>query len=1088
MKELSNNLNEPFDSNGGVTDGLVTFSGTAVNSIYDSNYHNNLRSFNYDPLTIGRTVVDLKRLNVGAFQGAPMSTVQTVTLSGTTGTENWLLTTSGVGGTTLTPNISSITVPNGKITGQIWQNPDKNYANTMRVNFSGTSILSGTVHSFGRDDIYTDLSNDGDYRIAVDVLDFPTVTASGYFNLTQSYVDISSDPTDRFSVSRTDSLPFSDSLTSVTGLGFEQDAVVSSSYEISDAIRTAALYGDGLSPESSYGIWSSSTNLVPNGGAETNTTGMINEDNTTIGTGTNEGKFGSKSFEVTATVAVPGRSPIIGVTDLAGSRIAVTASLPYTFSLWMRMREDYGVKLGKLRWIAYDGGGSQVGGGDVESSTLTLTTSYQKISLTATPPVTTTSLRLLAYCDTSASVSGEIYDIDGVQLEQSSFVTPYIETNGATATRPVANILVPSLFPGNISILNSERGSAVFRVRTGFANTTAGTFPLFIWGNQSDIQLASYIQGGLLYLNREIGSIKTTSLGTFSAGTKFTLGVKWANNTLYTSINGSNWSSGTSISASPARILAPFITIGYFATNDGFSGDFFWSLLSENELSNSDLATLYALGDTDPTWNTLPPSAGVTAVLPFSTDAFERKASKVAATLTFPRTSLTKSTLDDIRGVRFRLTTSGIGEVEFTPYNMRVYPTATFSRNDIEVDSRRKAMVGALTASGVVESADTGPLYFYPAQPKNLKQVVRFNTGTIPITASGTNQFDLYYRSSASGTNNINLSLKSNSTSSAIVMVETISGTVQSTFATSGTLLPNTRYVLRTELTNKAIRSTVRPYRGVFYGPITLDTGWRDLRQNAYRGYTGFRFLPYHFNFLIEDISAEEAEFGEYITKPLSSFKTVDAVQLNANYSQPIALLDTDDFEASGDAYSVVSPTGMPAPDYLVTRSGTDYYGGFISSEPIYLRDTQNLYVTGNIYPYTGEGSTTYLGNYRVVIVDTENTVAYLQDIPDLVSDKWNYFSLPVRSDILPSKYYVVIENYGSVEAQFEIDNVKINHETIAWYASNGVSWQPFLDAVNRQYSALHFTEPGDQITVKAAALSDTDSWIEGYTLIPLYN
>lgn len=167
-------------------------------------------------------------------------------------------------------------------------------------------------------------------------------------------------------------------------------------------------------------------NLLPNPAAGTAVTGYVNEDNITVALGSGQGYSGN-SVEATATVAVPGRSPILGVTDLVGARMAVTASVPYTLSVYVRMRSNYGTRNARLRWVAYDSGGSTVGGGDVQNATTVLTTSFQRISLTATPPATTTSLRLLAYCDTSASIVGEIYDWDWWQLEQASAVTEYTD-------------------------------------------------------------------------------------------------------------------------------------------------------------------------------------------------------------------------------------------------------------------------------------------------------------------------------------------------------------------------------------------------------------------------------------------------------------------------------------------------------------------------------------------------------------------------------------------------------------------------------------------------------------------------------------
>jgi len=48
-------------------------------------------------------------------------------------------------------------------------------------------------------------------------------------------------------------------------------AITASGNEITDAVRLAALEGDGRAPEASYGVWDAATNRHPNGGFETNT-------------------------------------------------------------------------------------------------------------------------------------------------------------------------------------------------------------------------------------------------------------------------------------------------------------------------------------------------------------------------------------------------------------------------------------------------------------------------------------------------------------------------------------------------------------------------------------------------------------------------------------------------------------------------------------------------------------------------------------------------------------------------------------------------------------------------------------------------
>ena len=61
----------------------------------------------------------------------------------------------------------------------------------------------------------------------------------------------------------------------------DYEALTLSGNEIEDVVREAALEGDGRAVEASYGLWEATTNLVTNGGFETNTTGWNEQGSTT---------------------------------------------------------------------------------------------------------------------------------------------------------------------------------------------------------------------------------------------------------------------------------------------------------------------------------------------------------------------------------------------------------------------------------------------------------------------------------------------------------------------------------------------------------------------------------------------------------------------------------------------------------------------------------------------------------------------------------------------------------------------------------------------------------------------------------------
>ena len=70
--------------------------------------------------------------------------------------------------------------------------------------------------------------------------------------------------------------------------------------EITDVVRLARVEGDGiLAPDSSFGIWEATENLVPNGGLESGTVGWAGGGTNTIESSTDQAKFGASSNKTT---------------------------------------------------------------------------------------------------------------------------------------------------------------------------------------------------------------------------------------------------------------------------------------------------------------------------------------------------------------------------------------------------------------------------------------------------------------------------------------------------------------------------------------------------------------------------------------------------------------------------------------------------------------------------------------------------------------------------------------------------------------------------------------------------------------------
>ena len=174
--------------------------------------------------------------------------------------------------------------------------------------------------------------------------------------------------------------------------------------------------------------WPAATNLVTNGGFETNTTGWEGTGGT-IARYTSAAKFGVASGRVEVTVAA----------DLAGARqttsIAAMTGTTFTASAWMR----YTTVTANVQLIIveYDVTDTflRIGG---TSGSVALTGAFARSSVTVTLGANTTQIRVWAVTFGSQTAD---FLVDGVQVETGAIATPYIETDGGTVTRSAGSVI-----------------------------------------------------------------------------------------------------------------------------------------------------------------------------------------------------------------------------------------------------------------------------------------------------------------------------------------------------------------------------------------------------------------------------------------------------------------------------------------------------------------------------------------------------------------------------------------------------------------------------------------------------------------------
>ena len=185
--------------------------------------------------------------------------------------------------------------------------------------------------------------------------------------------------------------------------------------------------GDGLAPFTLAGVgpWEATTNLLTNGGFETNTTGWAATGSNSLARSTEQAKFGSASCKGTyGSAGAFGRFPL-----------TLTAA-EYTFSIWLYVPADYD---GALVFISDNGDFVGATGTQLASADMNLRDQWQRLSFDISPVGGDLDGALHVRPSGAATVGKFIY-FDGAQIELQPIATPYVETDGGTASRTAARV------------------------------------------------------------------------------------------------------------------------------------------------------------------------------------------------------------------------------------------------------------------------------------------------------------------------------------------------------------------------------------------------------------------------------------------------------------------------------------------------------------------------------------------------------------------------------------------------------------------------------------------------------------------------
>ncbi len=346
--------------------------------------------------------------------------------------------------------------------------------------------------------------------------------------------------------------------------------------EITDAVRTAGIQGDGLTPPAGVGVWEATTNLCTNGGFETNLTGWVGTTPTRV---TSKAKFGAASMQLVQTTG--------DIVSLTSNLTGLTPSVAYTASAWVFVPVGTTINFVLQEFTVVDGFVGQ------SATAFDGTGTWQRISVTRT--FGATGVHAMIYFVNAAGTSPSTYWVDGVQFEQKPIATPYVETNGATASRAAARVQAPA------SLLNATQGWVAMRMRMGWASSAVGTARAFYWqtdaNNYITLQWTTYWSA----LRAAAGSSSQSAVGdTFSAGDYRTIVMAWDSGYVYLSIGGAAFV-GSANTFIPA--LTNQLEIGSGNGQFHIDSDILWTLAGSGTLTHADAATINGYGNTAPVVN-----------------------------------------------------------------------------------------------------------------------------------------------------------------------------------------------------------------------------------------------------------------------------------------------------------------------------------------------------------------------------------------------------------------------------------------------------------------------------------------------------
>jgi hypothetical protein len=384
-----------------------------------------------------------------------------------------------------------------------------------------------------------------------------------------------------------------------SGASFSTGAVAVSGGEITDAVRAAAVSGDGRTVDSSFGMYEATTNLIPNSDTFS---GWPTPFGATAAVVTDVKKFGTGAARMTMTQDAVANGIWWFMPTVAVS--GATAGRTFTYSVWIY---GEGSSIGKRMSIDL----RESGGASADNDTLvyfTVVAGWQRVSVTRTIAYNDrTFLAAFIYGASDRApwlTTGDHIVIDGAQLEEKPYATPYTPT-----TRAAATVTVPASLMGQ----DVTQGWFATRFRVGTKTNPNASFA-FLFGVGTENQVYGYLTDYGFYIarytptpdgsgNQAGGSYDGASVGIawpggIQVGSVHTLAFQWTPKEIMVSLDGAPFVRVNHVvKFNVPGAFVPFYVGGYGTLP--INGDVFWAAGGSGILTDEDVAYINSFGNVD---------------------------------------------------------------------------------------------------------------------------------------------------------------------------------------------------------------------------------------------------------------------------------------------------------------------------------------------------------------------------------------------------------------------------------------------------------------------------------------------------------